>query len=369
MNFCIKVFDQRKRGIALLLAAALLAGVWITPTPARAADEDCGGLSVTADDAGDFSYDDGTNTLTITGTGKVAIKNNDALPITSTKIIVAVGAGETAQITLDGVHIDVSSEENGCAFLVESGALELLLQGDNTLKSGSTRAGLEVNAKNIASLTIDSAAASGSDAGSLTACSNGDGAGIGGGSGDDGSNITISGGTVEAYSSYDSMSHGAGIGGGAGGNGSYITISGGEVKAYSGNDGISNGAGIGGGARGNGSYITISGGKVEAFSSAQLPGNANGAGIGGGDRGNGSFIEITGGKVKAYSINIGQANGAGIGGGKGGDGSDIIISGGEVEAFSGNSSGSGAGIGGGDNNEGSNITISGGVVKAYSCYS
>ncbi|MCD8214369.1 MAG: hypothetical protein LUC97_01790, partial [Clostridiales bacterium] len=95
------------------------------------------------------------------------------------------------------------------------------------------------------------------------------GAGIGGGYYANGSNITISGGTVTASGS----SYGAGIGGGryspgedSGGSGSGIAISGGTVTASS-----SYGAGIGGGGsngdnNSKGSDIAITGGYIKASS-------------------------------------------------------------------------------------------------------
>ena len=121
--------------------------------------------------------------------------------------------------------------------------------------------------------------------GKLTAWGGQQGAGIGGGSGKDGSNIFITGGGVNAIGGLAA----AGIGGGLGGNGSNITISGGKVGATNG----LNGAGIGGGQHGSGSNIIISGGEVNAI------GGDWSAGIGGGQRGSGSHITISGGEVNA----------------------------------------------------------------------
>ena len=142
------------------------------------------------------------------------------------------------------------------------------------------------------------------------------GAGIGGGDNDffgggscSGSYITISGSAeVNAEGGF---SGGAGIGGGYYGSGSNITISGGKVEAT----GLK-AAGIGGGYLRSGSSITITGGKVEAT-------GYGGAGIGGGISGSGSDITISG---SAEVTAKGGAGGAGIGGGKLGTGSDITIS-------------------------------------------
>ena len=130
-------------------------------------------------------------------------------------------------------------------------------------------------------------------------------AGIGGGSGGNGSNITINGGTVTANGDGGA----AGIGGGAGESGSNITINGGTVTATSEADG----AGIGGGRDGKGMYITINGGTVTATS------RISGAGIGGGYCGSGSNIIINGGTITAN----GGMYASGIGGGDGGE-SDIV---------------------------------------------
>ena len=135
------------------------------------------------------------------------------------------------------------------------------------------------------------------------------GAGIGGGDGGSGENITINGGAVDVQSSH----YGAGIGGGYYGSGEHITINGGTVNAV----GDGHGAGIGGGSGGgSGEDITINGGTVNAV------GDGHGAGIGGGAEGSGQNIKITGGTVNAS----GWA-GAGIGGGVNCSGSHVTVSG------------------------------------------
>ena len=137
-------------------------------------------------------------------------------------------------------------------------------------------------------------------------------AGIGGGYGKSGGNITVVGGNiiVTAYSA------GAGIGGGAYGNGGMITIKGGEIEA----EGGTAGAGIGGGGYGNGGTITITGGKIKA------KGIDGGAGIGGGRQGAGGTIKIQGGNIYA-SIRDGLvANGDfAIGAGMNGSGGSLSI--------------------------------------------
>ena len=255
-------------------------------------------------------------------------------------------ANTVLNLTLRDVKIDVSDnrtygDETGKAALSVQGkgSVEIELDGKNELKSGYKRAGLEKTSEGTLTLKDDK-----KKAGSLTATGGKFGAGIGGGNGGSGKNITITGGTVEATGG----DFGAGIGGGNGGSGENITITGGTVEATGGDFG----AGIGGGLNGVGKNITINGGTVEATG-----GDNGGAGIGGGDRGSGEAITITGGTVNA----AGGEQGAGIGGGNYGSGEAITIKGGTVEATGGDF---GAGIGGGSWGNGEDITIKGGTVEA-----
>ena len=250
-------------------------------------------------------------------------------------------------LTLKDVKIDVSDtggdnfefedDQRGKAALSVQGKgnVEIELDGDNELKSGASRAGLEKTSTGKLTLKDDN-----KEAGSLTATGGASAAGIGGGYLGDGRDITITGGTVDATGGYGS----AGIGGGKEGKGENITITGGTVNATS-NDG----AGIGGGLLGSGENIAITGGTVNAT-------GTDGAGIGGGNGGVGKNITITGGTVTA----AGGFGNAGIGGGNGSDGENITITGGSVTATGGEF---GAGIGGGREGSGKNITITGGTVN------
>ena len=252
-------------------------------------------------------------------------------------------ADKVLNLTLKDVKIDVSdtggdnfefedAQRGKAALSVQGkGNVEIELDGNNELKSGASRAGLEKTSTGTLTLKDDN-----KEAGSLTATGGASAAGIGGGFQGNGENITITGGTVDATGGYGS----AGIGGGKEGKGENITITGGTVNATS-NDG----AGIGGGLLGSGENIAITGGTVNAT-------GTDGAGIGGGNGGVGKNITITGGTVNA----TGTDGGAGIGGGENGNGEDITINGGKV-----NASGAygGAGIGGGVNGIGSKVTVSG----------
>ena len=305
--------------VSTLLALLLLVSM---PMSALAATWDIskGDITVNAESGGQTVRQGGGAAVpdsapVITGTSK---ENN---------VTINAESGQTASVTLSGVNIDVRDKGKAAVSTTGEGNVSIELNGGSTLRSGYEHAGLEKN--NGGSLTI----ADEDKNGKLTAWGGQQGAGIGGGSGKDGSNIFITGGGVNAIGGLAA----AGIGGGIGGNGSNITISGGKVGATNG----LNGAGIGGGQHGSGSNITISGGEVNAI------GGESGAGIGGGHTGDGSDITISGGEVSAS----GGKSGAGIGGGVYGKGEGITVSGnaqlkvrgGRVQG----DYGTGAGIGGG----------------------
>ena len=305
--------------VSTLLALLLLVSM---PMSALAATWDIskGDITVNAESGGQTVRQGGGAAVpdsapVITGTSK---ENN---------VTINAESGQTASVTLSGVNIDVRDKGKAAVSTTGEGNVSIELNGESTLRSGYEHAGLEKN--NGGSLTI----ADEDKNGKLTAWGEQQGAGIGGGSGKDGSNIFITGGGVNAIGGLAA----AGIGGGLGGNGSNITISGGKVGATNG----LNGAGIGGGQHGSGSNITISGGEVNAI------GGKSGAGIGGGHTGDGSDITISGGEVSAS----GGESGAGIGGGVYGKGEGITVSGNAQLKVRGGSvqgdHGTGAGIGGG----------------------
>ena len=308
-----------KKIVSTLLALLLLASL---PVSAHAATWDIG--------KGDITVNAGSGGQTVTQGGGAAVPDS-APVITGTSkennVTINADSGQTASVTFSGVNIDVRDKGKAAVSTTGEGNVSIELNGGSTLRSGYEHAGLEKN--NGGSLTI----ADEDKNGKLTAWGGQQGAGIGGGSGKDGSNIFITGGGVNAIGGLAA----AGIGGGLGGNGSNITISGGKVGATNG----LNGAGIGGGQHGSGSNITISGGEVSAS------GGKNGAGIGGGHTGDGSDIIISGGEVSAS----GGKNGAGIGGGVDGKGEGITVSGNAQLKVRGGSVhgdyGTGAGIGGG----------------------
>ncbi|CDW61340.1 hypothetical protein TTRE_0000979601, partial [Trichuris trichiura] len=188
-------------------------------------------------------------------------------------------------LTLKDVKIDVSNDGKAALSVQGDGNVEIELDGDNELKSGTQKAGLEKNTS-AGTLTLKDDKDAGN--GSLSAEGGRGGAGIGGSNGNGTNNITINGGTVTATGG-SSGAGGAGIGGSDGNGTNNITITGGTVTATGGWDG----AGIGGGFDGDGKNITIEGGEVKAT------GGFTGAGIGGGRNGSGEDITITGGTVTA----------------------------------------------------------------------
>ena len=274
-------------------------------------------------------YDSSKGIWKITSAGSYRFNgtgNNDA-PILIDNI-----ASGTVNIYLNNVNIETAS---GPALQITStvqAQVCIYLENENNLITTNVNsAGLQKD--NIANLTIDNSSGT---SGILTAQNSAPyacGAGIGGGVNGSCSNITISGGSINASSSDGAGIGGGGIGGGMGVNGSCsnITINGGSVNASS-----SGGAGIGSGL-GSGpemvssscSNITISDGSVNASSDY-------GAGIGSGDATNrtGSCSNIT---ISGGSVNASSSRGAGIGSGfcdMGNRGlcSNITISGGSVNA-------------------------------------
>ena len=225
-------------------------------------------------------------------------------------------ADTVLNLTLKDVKIDVSDTgsywvEGKAALSVQGkGNVEIELDGNNELKSGVQRAGLEKNTStSTGTLTLKDDKEAGS--GSLKATGGKYGAGIGGGNYGSGENITITGGRVNATGGWGS----AGIGGGNYGRGNY----------------------------GSGKNITIKGGTVTA------KGGDCGAGIGGGNGGIGENINITSCAEHASALPSRYR----IGGGGGGEGSNVTVSGAaQVTATTGKSDGyygAGATIGNGGN--------------------
>ena len=222
-------------------------------------------------------------------------------------------------VTIENVNIYQYAYDYKAAMSVEgTGDTTLKLVGDNTLRGGFSRAGLEKDDEySTGKLTITAEDTSAS----LKAYGGQNSAGIGGGSYHSTSKLEIANGKIYAESG---SNMGAGIGGGMYGKGE-VTISGGDVTAHGGHTA----AGIGGGFRGSGD-VTILGGTVTAIPAEGS--NSNVTGIGGGfGCDEKSTVRILGGVVDA----VGNGCGSGIGGGEGdveveiGGGAQVTAKGGQ----------------------------------------
>ena len=304
-----------------------------------------------AEDSGEYIIDMSTVSADVkvdsdTGGGKSVVVTGSSVHY----LIIEAKEGEKITVLFRDVDIYGVPYGTSGVFVQGDGIVTIQLEGDNTVEGAFDCAGIQ-KSDNVA-LTITS-----SKKGKLTAIGGEKGAGIGGGTGGSGSNITISGNAIVTATG---GKNGAGIGGGDGGEGSDINISGdAQVTATGGNCG----AGIGGGKGSTGSGITISG---DGNAQITAKGGELGAGIGGGYKGNGEGINITiSVDGNAQVTATGGAGGAGIGGGAGivggddGEGSNITISVDGKAQVTATGGESGAGIGGGMNGAGSGIIISG----------
>ena len=282
-----------RRGVA----AAVIAGIVVSSgIPAYAAQWDIadGNITVKAGDA------EGTNRVT-QGEKKDVEDTDTVITGKSDENTVTIDTSEgNVDVTFDDLKIDASDKGEAAVRVEGNGDVTIELDGKNELKSGGYNAGLEKDGHEPeGTLTIKDD--KGKD-GSLTAEGGaGGGAGIGGGMESTGSNIKITGGTIEAVGGEGA----AGIGGGVYGQSRDIEISGGKVSATGGDmdekldpsrpgaAGIGDGAGTEGreidpdappSNPDNPNHIIISGdAEVEAKAGASTGGKT--AAIGGGDVG------------------------------------------------------------------------------------
>lgn len=217
------------RLILLLCWALLLAWAPQTAVAEGAAEALTGCDFAVTGDADNYSWDESTGVLTITG-GDVEVSNKDASTATSQRIYIK----GVAHVTLGGVNITTST---GAPIEIRDYSdtnVTLTLKGSNTLVSQTgNKAGIhktrgqQADSSKASTLTIDGS-------GSLTATGGSNAAGIGGGGWrGDVHNITIDGGTINATGT----SHAAGIGSSDDGSTWNIVINGGDVTA-NGNPGI-----------------------------------------------------------------------------------------------------------------------------------
>ena len=218
----------------------------------------------------------------------VEFSGNYIITGTSNENMVKITEKGTYNITLKDLHIDSSSIKTCCAFNANRGGkktdlyVNIYLEGENTLKSGYSAAGLgfskgEANMKefpNASRLTIQGDGSLYAEGGTYSA-------GIGSG-----------------YTGWDS----------AGGEANNIIINSGNITAQSGG---SDCAGIGGGLRQNANNIIINGGNVVAIST-----RSNAIGTTSRD-GTGTLknLEINGGNITAVAGEYGSAIGGETGSG------------------------------------------------------
>ena len=304
-----------RRGVA----AAVIAGIVVSSgIPAYAARWDIADGDITVK-AGST---EGTNR--VTQGEKKDVEDTDTVITGESKenTVTIDTSGGDVDVTFDDLKIDASDKGEAAVRVEGGGDVSIELDGDNELKGGGHNAGLEKDGhRSEGTLTIKDD--KGKD-GSLTA-EGGDngGAGIGGGMESTGSNIKITGGTIEAVGGEGA----AGIGGGVYGQGRDIEISGGKVSASGGDmdekldpsrpgaAGIGDGAGTEGreidpdappSNPDNPNHIIISGdAEVEAKAGASTGGKT--AAIGGGDVGeipNDALSDddhkVTGGSLTRY---------------------------------------------------------------------
>ena len=332
-----------QRAAAFILTAAMLTTL-AAPAFADIWHIEDGDITVKAGETGNDVTQKGTTTYGDTDT---IITNSDKNTASShTVTIEANDKDDKVEVTLKDVNIDTSSRNKAAVSVTGSGNTTIKLDGDNALKSDSSRSGIYGSG----SLTI-----TGGENDSLTAQ---------GGSG----SLTISGGTVTAN-------------GGDGDNGIYssgsVTISGGStVTANGGNGTISGGNGI----YSDSGDVTISGGSTVTAKGGDGGSFGGGSGISSFNRVaiSGSTVTANGGDSSSNSGGYGissldvaissgtvTANGGDSKDGSGGNGiyssSGVAISGGAVTANGGDSK---DGSGGNGIYSSSSVAISGGTVTA-----
>ena len=311
-----------QRAAAFILTAAMLTTL-AAPAFADIWHIEDGDITVKAGETGNDVTQKGTTTYGDTDT---IITNSDKNTASShTVTIEANDKDDKVEVTLKDVNIDTSSRNKAAVSVTGSGNTTIKLDGDNALKSDSSRSGIYGSG----SLTI-----TGGENDSLTAQ---------GGSGANGiyssGSLTISGGTVTAN-------------GGDGDNGIYssgsVTISGGStVTANGGNGTISGGNGI----YSDSGDVTISGGSTVTAKGGDGGSFGGGSGISSFNRVaiSGSTVTATGGDSSSNS------------GGYGISSLDVAISSGTVTANGGDSK---DGSGGNGIYSSSGVAISGGAVTA-----
>ena len=250
---------------------------------------------------------DETDGIIITGTSN-----------SSMSLVYIISANDKNKIvTLQDLHMNAEGDMNGIGF-GGSGDVVVELDGENSL-SADQGPGLYAPSGIVLTIKDDNGTAGSLEATGATMCP-----GIGSGSGEEGSNIIIEGGTIIATGG----AGGAGIGGGHH-TPATVTINGGTVTAIGGNDaaGIGSGGDDGDDSNGTGAgIVTINGGTVIAI------GGRSGAGIGGGVRSGGSSITVSN-DANVYAVGgvSGDTFGDGAAIGEGGNAVFDLINGDNID--------------------------------------
>ena len=266
---------KKQLALRVLSTAALMAMVSSIATAAFAEEYDLNKGSVTVetkDNGNTYVTQANTETTDHLDTTGVTITSNGEQ--TSNTITVNTADNQTTNVTLQDVNIEVNTSDakSGAIEIKGDGDTNLELNGNNTVQVKNNwseeHAAIEKADKyGTGTLTIkddvnDDGTAKGMDTdttGTLLAGGFHEAAAIGGGSGDDTSNITITGGEITAIAGHNG---GAGIGGGGrpGNNGGNPNCGAGKNICIEGNAHVTavgeEGAAIGGGASG-GNSITI----------------------------------------------------------------------------------------------------------------
>ena len=314
-----------QRAAAFILTAAMLTTLAAPAFAATWRIED-GDITVKAGETeGTNKVSQGT-IIDKVDTDTIITNQNKNIASSNTVTIEANDKDDKVEVTLKDVNIDTSSRNKAAVSVTGSGNTTIKLDGDNALKSDSSRSGIYGSG----SLTI-----TGGENDSLTAQ---------GGSGANGiyssGSLTISGGTVTAN-------------GGSGANGisssGSLTISGGTVTA-NGDDG-------GRGISSSGSVTSSCGSTVTANGGSGTISGGDGIWSGGG-------VTISGGST----VTANGGNGGSLVGGSGiSNGGSLTVSDGTVTAKGGNGD-SKDGYGGDGIRSGGGVTISGNTVNAAGGY-
>lgn len=314
-----------------------------------------GNIDIARTSGGDYLYFTGTNKIVANAEkAAVIIPVNKTLTIDSTSaanfLEVVGGAGGGAGI--------------GGSYLADGGAGHIIIKG-GTIKSTGKGGGAGIgqgkqpNGSPNTEITIEGGSIT-ADGGSAEASEGG--AGIGGSSGGNINNISISGTGTRISAKAGKGAAGIGTGSKAGGN---IEIKDGAIIEQAiGNEG---GAGIG---SGKGSEATVGDITISSAIIKEATGSSGGAGIGGSDGASPRNIYIKGNTIigendasgNPIKGAVGNGGGAGIGGGNMGSKiNSIIIEGKTIKRVIG--SDGGAGIGGGNNCGVETLKISGGTFE------